>query len=94
MHRVLDLAILILQTNAYMRDSYRYPKLYNPENPQIARVGLQGDAMTVDVCTDNPLIDEDIALFADALSRDGELLGERFATLGRLLAEMGYVHTA
>ena len=92
MHRVLDLAILILQANAYMRESYRYEKLYDPENPQVARVGLQGDAMTVKVCTDNPLIDEDIQLFADALAKDGELLGERFATLGRLLKDMGYIH--
>lgn len=91
MHRVLDLAILILEANAYMRESYRHKKLYDPENPQVARVGLQGDAMTVKVCTDNPMIDEDIQLFADALAKDGELLGERFATLGRLLKDMGYV---
>ena len=91
MHRVLDLAILILEANAYLRESYRFPKLYDPENPKISRVGLQGDAMTVQVCTDNPLIDEDIRLFADAIAKDGELLGERFATLGRLLKDMGYV---
>lgn len=46
--------------------------------------------MTVSVCTKNPKIDEDIRLFADALAKDGELLGERFATLARLLKEMGY----
>lgn len=91
MHRVLDLAILLLQANAYLRESYRFPKLYDPENPQIARIGLQGDAMTVGVCTENPMIDQDIRLFADALAKDGELLGERFSTLGRLLEEMGYV---
>ena len=33
---------------------------------------------------------EDIKLFADALGRDGELLGERFSVLARLLREMGY----
>lgn len=91
MHRVLDLAILILQANAYLRESYRFPKLYDPENPQISRLGLQGDAMTVSVCTDNPLIDEDMQLFAAALANDGELLGERLAVLGSLLKEMGYV---
>ena len=91
MHRVLDLAILILEANAYLRDSYRFPKLYDPDHPQVARVGLQGDAMTVSVCTENPMIDEDMQLFAAALAKDGELLGERFSTLGRLLKEMGYI---
>lgn len=91
MHRVLDLAILIAQTSAYLRESYRIPGLYDPKKPQIARVGLQGDAMTVRVCAENPMIGEDIRLFADTLAKDGELLGERFATLGRLLKEMGYV---
>lgn len=91
MHRVLDLAILILEANAYLRESYRHKKLYDPKNPQVARVGLQGDAMTVKVCTENPMIDQDIRLFADALAKDGELLGERFSTLARLLREMGYV---
>jgi hypothetical protein len=89
-HRVLDLAIFILQTDAFMRESYRMPLLYDPKNPQVARVGLQGDAMTVKVCTENPMIDQDIRLFAEALGTDGERLGERYAVLGRLLKDMGY----
>ena len=56
----------------------------------IDRVGLQGDAMTVAVCTENEKIDEDIQLFMDALARDGELIGERLRTLARILKEMGY----
>ncbi|NLD95462.1 MAG: hypothetical protein GX639_22655, partial [Fibrobacter sp.] len=52
--------------------------------------GLQGDAMTVEVCTENAKIDEDIRLFSDVLSRDGELVGERLAVLSRLLCELGY----
>ena len=90
MHRVIDLAILICRANQYFRDAYRYEKLYDEENPVIDRVGLQGDAMTVSVCTDNPMIDEDLKLFAQALSNDGELLGERFKTLARVLNDMGY----
>lgn len=90
LHRVLDLAIFICRTEAYFRDAYRYPKLYDPENPTIDRVGLQGDAMTMEVCTDNERIDEDIQLFRQALADDSEMLGERFATLARLLKEMGY----
>lgn len=90
LHRVLDLAIFICRTEAYFREAYRYPKLYDPENPTIDRVGLQGDAMTMEVCTDNERIDEDIQLFRQALADDSEMLGERFATLARLLKEMGY----
>lgn len=91
LHRVIDLAILICRTNQYFReDAYRKEKLYDPENPVIDRVGLQGDAMTVSVDVDNPRIDEDIKLFSQALAEDGELLGERLTTLSRILKEMGY----
>jgi hypothetical protein len=53
-------------------------------------VGLQGDAMTVAVCTENEKINEDIKLFSQALSNDDELIGERLSTLSRILKEMGY----
>lgn len=90
LHRVLDLAILICRTKLYFQDAYRHEKLYDPANPQIDRVGLQGDAMTVEVCTNNEHIDEDIQLFSQALSEDGEMLGERLRTLAHILKEMGY----
>ena len=90
LHRVLDLAILVCRSQQYFREAYRQPQLYDPAQPQIDRIGLQGDAMTVSVCTDNPMIGEDIRLFYDALSKDDELLGERLATLSRLLKQMGY----
>ena len=88
-HRVLD-AILSCRTILYFQEAYRYPKMYDPENPDIDRIGLQGDAMKVEVCTDNPMIDEDIELFSQALSKDGELIGERLRVLSRLLKEAGY----
>jgi hypothetical protein len=90
LHRVLDLAILVCRTKLHFRESYRYENLYDKENPVIDRVGLQGDAMTVAVCTDNEKIDEDIKLFSQALSNDDELIGERLRTLSRILKEMGY----
>lgn len=90
LHRVLDLAILVCRAAQHFREAYRYLKLYDPTAPTIDRIGLQGDAMTVEVCTTNPKIDEDIQLFAQALSQDDELLGERFRTLARVLEEMGY----
>lgn len=90
LHRVLDLAILVCRAKLHFREAYRYEKLYNRENPVIDRVGLQGDAMTVAVCTENEKIDEDIKLFSQALSEDDELIGERLRTLSRILKEMGY----
>lgn len=41
--------------------------------------------MSVEVCTDSPRIKEDIALLNQALSDDGELMGERLCTLARIL---------
>jgi hypothetical protein len=90
LHRVIDLAILVCRAKLFLSESYRFPKLYDPENPQIDRIGMQGDAMTVSVCTDNTMIDEDIKLFASVLSKDDELIGERLAILSKMLKEMGY----
>lgn len=90
LHRVLDLAILVCRAQQHFREAYQYEKLYKETNPVIDRVGLQGDAMTVRVCTDNPLIDEDIKLFSQVLSEDGELLGERLRVLSGILKGMGY----
>lgn len=90
LHRVLDLAILVCRAQQHFREAYRYEKLYDPEKPVIDRVGMQGDAMTVAVCTDNERLDDDIKLFSQALSNDDELIGERLKTLSRILKEMGY----
>lgn len=90
MHRVIDLAILICRAKQYFRDAYRYEKLYDEKQTTIDRIGLQGDAMTVSICTDNPMIDQDIQLFSQALSEDDELISERLNTLANILTEMGY----
>jgi len=90
LHRVLDLAILVCRAKLHFREAYRYDKLYDTENPIIDRVGLQGDAMTVAVCTDNDKIDEDIKLFSQVLSNDDELIGERLKTLSGILKKMEY----
>lgn len=90
LHRVLDLAILICKTRQHFMEAYRYEKLYDPDKTTIDRIGLQGDAMTVEVCTDNPLIDEDIKLFRDCINQDDEIIGERLRTLAAILKEMGY----
>ncbi|GMQ59686.1 DUF6530 family protein [Vallitalea sediminicola] len=90
LHRVLDLSILICRTMGHFKEAYRYDNLYNQDKPIIERVGLQGDAMNVEVCTDNEKINEDIKLFNQILSDDGELIAERLKILSGMLKELGY----
>jgi hypothetical protein len=90
LHRVLDMAIFLCRTRAYFQEAYRFPKLYDKTNPTIDRIALQGGALDVSICTDNPMLDEDIALLRDALARDDELLAERFRRLAALLRDAGY----
>jgi len=90
LHRVLDLAIFICRTLSYFRDAYKIKGLFDRKNPTIDRIGLQGDAMTIKVCTENELIDEDIQLFRETLEKDSEIIGERLKVLSSLLEEMGY----
>lgn len=90
LHRVLDLAILLCRTKKHFREAYRNPPIFDPSDPGIDRVPLQGDAMTVEVCASNPLIEEDIELFDQCLRKDDELLSERLRTLAHLLREMEY----
>jgi hypothetical protein len=91
MHRVLDLAILVCRTKQYFaEEAYKFKDMYNKDNTLIDRIGIQGDAMNVEVCKENNLIDEDIKLFSNVLSEDSELIGERLRVLARILKEMGY----
>ena len=90
LHRILDLAIMICESRKYFAEAYRYEKLYDPENPLIEKIALQGGGMDVSICTDNEMIDEDIRLFRDAFSQDDELISERLARLAGILKEMGY----
>ena len=47
LHRVIDLAILICRSKLFFREeSYRHPKLYDPEKPVIDRVGLKMSGST------------------------------------------------
>lgn len=89
-HRILDLAILICKAKSYSGEAYKFPKFYDPDKDLIDRIGLQGDAMNVSICKDNPMIDEDIKLFMQSLSEDDEILSERLRVLSNILKEMGY----
>ncbi len=90
LHRVLDLAILIAETKKYFANAYKFEKLYDPKNPVIDSVALQGKPLTIEVCTDNDKIDGDIQLFRDVLSRDDEIISERLKRLSEVLKELGY----
>ena len=90
LHRVLDLAILVAKTKGYMSEAYRYPKLYDEAADHIDRIGVQGGAMTMSACRENPFLDEDIALLRNALQRDDELLSERLHLLANTLYDSGY----
>lgn len=92
LHRVLDLAMLICKAKLYFSETaYRHEKLYDPNNPVLGRLPLQGDAMTVTVCTDNEMIDADIKALRDCLAKDDELIGERLQVLAALLRDLGYL---
>lgn len=90
LHRVLDLAILICRAKTYFQEAYRFPKLYDESNTTIDRIALQGGALDVSICTDNPMLDDDIVMLRDALHNDDELLSERLHRLSAMLREMGY----
>ncbi|OBZ19413.1 hypothetical protein A8L34_07895 [Bacillus sp. FJAT-27264] len=90
LHRVLDLSILICRTLAHFQEAYRYEHLYDPKQPVLDRIALQGDAMTVAVDVANEKINKDIQLFSQALSDDDEMISERLRALSKILEDMGY----
>lgn len=89
-HRVMDLMIFLSRVMQYFRESYRLPLLYDPDNPVIDRIGVQGGVMPVEICTDNENIIEDVKKFSDYLGELGELTGERLRVLAKILEEMEY----
>ena len=87
-HQIFDLMIVLSRTLLYFKEAYRLPLLYDPDNPTIERIGLQGEALPVSICTENPNINKDIQDFSQALNDLGELTGERLRTLTRILKEL------
>ena len=41
-HQIMDSMIFLSRTMLYFREAYRYPLLYNSDNPVIERIGVQG----------------------------------------------------
>lgn len=89
LHRVLDLAILIVRSRLYFKERYRLEG--DDTETKIDRLPLQGAAMNVALCRDNPFLEEDVKLFDDCLHRDDEIIGERLHLLASLLKELEYV---
>ena len=87
-HQIFDLMIVLGRTLLYFKEACRLPLLYDPDTPTIERIGLQGEALPVSICTDNPNINKDIQDFSQALNDLGELTGERLRTLTRILKEL------
>lgn len=87
-HQVFDLMLLLSRTLLYFKDAYRMPLLYDPENPLVERIGVQGGALPVEICLDNPTIQQDIQQFSQSLSNLGELTGERLRRLTAILDEL------
>ena len=87
-HQIFDLMIFLSRTLLYFKEAYRFPLLYNPDNPTVERIGVQGGVLPVEICVDYPNINEDIQTFSQSLSDLGELTGERLRTLTHIIEEL------
>jgi len=87
LHRVLDLAILICKARLFFLERYRKHEKDMATYPLLDRIGLQGGAMNVSICSDNEQIEGDLDLFDECLHRDDEIISERLHTLSGLLKE-------
>lgn len=84
-HQIFDLMLFLSRTLLYFKEAYRFPLLYNPDNPIVDRIGIQGGVLPIEICVVNPDINKDIQEFFQSLSDLGELTGERLRTLTRIL---------
>ena len=88
LHRVLNLAILICKARVFFLERYKKNEKDYPSYPLLERIGLQGGAMNVSICTDNEHIETDINLFDECLHKDDEIISERLHILYGLLKEI------
>jgi len=84
----LDLSILIVRSQLHFKERYRKKNEDYPKYPELDRIGLQGGALNVAVCTDNDHIESDIELFDECLRKDAEILAERLNVLRSLLDDL------
>ena len=88
LHRVLDLAILIVKSRKVFLERYHKNEKDYPNYPALDRIGLQGDAMNVQVCIDNEFIEDDLDLFEATLAKDDEIISEGLNVLMGLLNDL------
>ena len=88
LHRVLDLAILIAKARLFFLERYHKNEKDYPNYPLLDRIGLQGGAMNVAICTDNEQIESDLDLFDAVLHEEDESISERLKVLANLLKEI------
>ncbi len=88
LHRVLDLAIFICKAKLFFKERYHKNEKEYPGYPLLDRVGLQGGAMNISICTTNGYIRDDIEIFDRRLREDDEFISERLRTLGNILKEL------
>ncbi|MGF7011166.1 hypothetical protein M2146_001710 [Lachnospiraceae bacterium PF1-22] len=87
-HQVLDMMIFFTQTLRHFREAYRLPAIYDAENPEVARIDVQGGSVSVAVDISNEEIDEDLQEFSQALIDLGDLTGERLQVLMKIMEEL------
>lgn len=87
-HQVIDLMIFLSRTMMYFREAYRLPLLYNPDDSIVDRIGVQGGVVPINVCIENPNINNDVKKISQAFSDLGELTGERMRLLSKIFKEM------
>jgi uncharacterized protein DUF6530 len=84
LHRVLDLTILIVRAQMHFRERY----MKKEDKHELDRIGLQGGAMNVALCSENEHLKTDIELFDECLHKDDEILAERLNVLRGLLSDL------
>ena len=89
-HQVFDVMIFISKTLDYFQEAYRLPLLYNPDNPILTRIPLQGDFVDMEIAITNSNINNDIQDFMDALAHMGDMNHERLTMIKNILDDLGY----
>lgn len=84
-YQIIDLALVACTTKGYMQEAYHI-KGADDKGTVVSRVGIQGDAMTLKVCSSK----EEFNQLTETFVKNDEMLSERLSSLARLLREMRY----
>ena len=87
-HQIFDLMIFLSRALLYFKEAYRFPCSTIQTIPLWSGLAYEGGVLPVEICVDNPNINEDIQTFSQSLSDLGELTGERLRTLTHIIEEL------